>query len=163
MKRIIPLAVLIFSLACASITPTPDDFPPPPPMTVIVELPNVTAVPTFELLPRPITSEDMLDAQTFFLLLKTRVLSGDAVGVAESVRYPLAVGADAIATADEFVASYNVIFNDKVTAALTNTNEEDLTLLPDGVRVGRGEVWFNLFCVDAACSDTKFLITQINN
>ncbi|MFN8380368.1 MAG: hypothetical protein U0V02_00420 [Anaerolineales bacterium] len=161
MKKVIPLIVLFLSLACATIIPTPNDFPPPP-MTVIVELPNVTAVPTFELLPRPITSEKMLDAQTFFLILKTRALSGDDFGIAETVRYPLAVGANVIATTDEFVANYNEIFTDTVMAVLTNTSEEDLVLLPDGVRVGQGEIWFNLFCVDEACSDTQFLIIQIN-
>ena len=161
MKKIIPLIVLMFSLACATIIPTPNDFPPPP-MTVIVELPNVTVVPTFQVRPLPISAEKMDDARTFLLLLKTRVLSGDSVGVSETVRYPIAVGPNAIASADEFVAKYDTIFNDKVMAALTNTNEEDLVLMADGVRVGHDELWFNLFCMDEACSDTQFLITQIN-
>ena len=168
MKKLIPLVVLLFSLACATIIPTPDDFPPPPddfpppPMTVIVELPNVTAVPTFQVRPLPMSAEKMDDAREFFLLLKTRVFSGDSVGISETIRYPIAVGSNAIASADEFVANYDMIFNDKVMAALTNTNEEDLVLMADGVRVGHGEIWFNLFCMDETCSDTQFLMTQIN-
>jgi len=161
MKKVIPMVALIFSLACATLIPTPDDFPPPP-MTVIVELPDVTAVPTFQVRPLPISVEKMVDAQNFFLILKTRVLSGDSVGISESVRYPIAVGPTAIVSADEFVEKYDLIFNDKVMAALTNTNEEDLVLMADGVRVGHNELWFNLFCMDEACSDTQFLITQIN-
>lgn len=161
MKKMFLLIVLMCSLACATLTPTPDDFPPPP-MTVIVELPNVTAVPTFQVRPMPISTEKMDDARSFFLLLKTRVLSGDSVGISEAVRYPIAVGPNAIASADEFVAKYDTIFNDKVMAALTNTNEEDLVFMADGVRVGHSELWFNLFCMDEACSHTQFLITQIN-
>ncbi len=162
MRKIILAFALLISLACASIIPTPNDFPPPP-MTVIVELPNVTAVPTVELQTRPITAEKMSDARTFLLILKTRVASGDDVGIAESVKYPITVGATAIATADEFVENYDTIFNDSIMAALTNANEEELILLPEGVRMGQGEIWFNLFCVDVACADQEFLITQINN
>jgi hypothetical protein len=161
MRKFVLVFILLLSLACATIIPTPNDFPPPP-MTVIVEFPNVTAVPTFELLPHPITSEKMLDAQTFFLILKTRVLSGDNVGISETVKYPLAVGANVISTADEFVANYNEIFTGDIMTALSDTSEEDLTFSPDGVHVGNAAIWFNLFCVDAACSDTQFLITQIN-
>jgi hypothetical protein len=160
--------ILIFAFllsACVSIFPTPNDFPPPP-STVIVEFPNVTAVPTLALRPQPITEEKMSDARTFLLILYTRVASGDDYGIAESVKYPITVdinGPIIIATADEFVAHYNEIFNGKVMDALKNTKEEDLIYLPEGIRVGHGEIWFNLFCVDAACSDTQFLITQINH
>lgn len=163
MKKIILIFAFLLS-ACGSIFPTPNDFPPPP-LMVIVEFPNVTSTPMPELRPQPITQENMSDANAFFLILITRVASGDNHGIAESVKYPITVdinGPTIITTADEFVAHYDKIFNNKVMDALTNTREEDLIYLPKGIRVGQGEIWFNLFCMDAACTDTQFLITQIN-
>jgi hypothetical protein len=81
------------------------------------------------------------------------------------VKYPITVDVDGqvvISTADEFEKYYDRIFTDDVIAALNETNEEDLLLLPEGVRVGQGEVWFNLYCVDLTCNDTQFFITQVN-
>lgn len=165
MKRIIPLVVLFLSLACATIIPTPNDFPPPP-MTVIVEnFPTPFVTTTIEPRPVMITQEKMLDAHTFQLILVTRIAAGDSIGIAETVKYPITVDIDGpvvISTADEFENYYDRIFTDDVIAALNETNEESLVLLPEGVRVGRGEIWFNLYCVDLTCSDTQFLITQIN-
>ena len=175
MRKLVLVFALLLSLACTSILPTPNDFPPapptsdvmPPPSTVIVEFPTVGFVtPTSEPRLQPITEEKMTDARTFFLILTTRVAAGDNYGIAESVKYPITVdinGPTVIASADEFVTHYDEVFNDKVIDALTNTREEDLIYLPEGIRLGHGEIWFNLFCVDAACSDTHFLITQINH
>lgn len=165
MKKKILALTLLLSLACVSILSTPNDFPPPP-LTVIVEFPHVTALPTFELRPSPIMQEKMSDARAFHLILLTRVAAGDSAGIAEMVKYPIPVNLDrstVIATADEFELYYDRIFNNGVIEALTETSEGDLILLPEGVRVGQGEIWFNLFCTDAACADTQFLITQINN
>ena len=165
MRKFALAFALLLSLACASIIPTPNDFPPPP-MTVIVEdfpTPFVTA--TIEPRLAVITPEKMQDAYTFQLILVTRIAAGDSTGVAETVKYPITVDVDGpvvISTADEFENYYDRIFTDKVITALNETNEEDLLLLPEGVRVGQGEVWFNLYCVDLTCSDTQFLITQIN-
>ena len=47
------LLILIFLAGC-SLIPTPDDFPSPPPMTPIVEWPQVTATTTIEPNLRPI-------------------------------------------------------------------------------------------------------------
>jgi hypothetical protein len=44
-----------------------------------------------------------------------------------------------------------------------DNSEEDLVNGVVGIRVGNGELWFNLFCMDAACTEKEFLITQINN
>lgn len=46
---------------------------------------------------------------------------------------------------------------------MTSSQGQDLVLLPDGVQAANGAIWFNLFCVDAACTEAHFLITQINN
>lgn len=162
MKKYILLFGLMM-LACSSLVPTPDDFPPPPPMTVIVELPNVTPTTTIEPRLALITPEKMTDAQSFHLKVFTMAVAGDSAGIAEMVKYPLTVQGLVVTTADEFDSNFKDIFNDRVMEALSDTSETNLILLPEGVRVGQGEVWFNLYCVDLTCSDTHFLITQINN
>jgi hypothetical protein len=164
-KRSFPLFCVLMA-ACASLPETPNDFPPPP-STVIVEFPTPGfATPTLELRLRPITEDKMEDARAFFLILYTRVLSGDSYGIAESVKYPIAVELNPmsmIAGPEEFVAHYDQIFSDRIVNALTDTDEEDLIQLPEGIRIGHGEIWFNLFCTDPTCVDSQFLITQINN
>jgi hypothetical protein len=166
MRKLILLFTLLLSLACASMLPTPDDFPPPP-MTVIVEdFPTPFVTVTIEPRTALITSEKMQDAQSFHLILVTRVAAGDSTGIAEMVKYPITVNLDGsivIANADEFEVYYDRIFTDDFIKVLMETNDDDLNLLFDGIRVGKGELWFNLFCVDMVCSDTQFLITQINS
>jgi hypothetical protein len=166
MKKYLLILGLVF-LSCSTFAPTPDDFPPPPPMTVIVEIPPVTPTTTIEPRSAPITQENMLDAQNFHLILVTRLAAGDSIGIAETVKYPITVNIDGlpitISSVSEFETYYDQIFTDNIIEAVTDTSEENLLLLPEGIRIGHGEVWFNLYCVDLTCSDTQFLITQINN
>jgi hypothetical protein len=182
MKKIIFLLPLLI-LACNSIIPTPiptfNDFPPPPPtyltgialtprMTTIVEFPQETSTPTYE--PRPslnLQPNTLDDARTFLLILKTQVAAGDTYGFAEKVRYPIQVKVNGslktISTRDEFLENEKSILNDKFISALNLADENKVVIMPEGFRVGNGELWINQFCMDAACSDTEFFITQINN
>lgn len=164
MKKMLALAVILLA-GCAS-TPTPDDFPPPPPMTVIVELPPVTATATLAPNMRPILPEDMQEAQTFFLILKMSMAAGDDVRIAESVRYPIRVSMNGqetlIADPDQFLEMYDRIFDEEFINTLSGIEETDLSLTTSGVQVGNGELWFHYFCADPGCSDSQFLITQIN-
>jgi hypothetical protein len=140
-------------------------------MTVIVELPTPGRAPTATFLPqpvvRPITAADMQAAGTFFLLLKTAAIAGDDRSIAQRIRYPIVVRLDAqrvtILSATDFSRNYPRIFDGPFLQAIIAADEEKLVLLPDGIRVGNGELWLNLFCMDPACSQTQFLITQINN
>jgi hypothetical protein len=135
-------------------------------MTPIVEWPQLTATATLEPRMRPILSNDMQDAETFFLIVKTSLAAGDDLRIAESVKYPLRVkmGGQEILLKDqrEFLDQYGKIFDQGFTDVLFEMDEANLTLLPNGVQVGNGELWFNYFCVDLSCSDAQFLITQIN-
>ena len=164
MKKIM-LLVVIFLMGCGFI-PNPDDFPSPPPMTPIVEFPQVTATATIEPRTRPILPNDIQDAETFFLIIKTSVAAGDDMGIAKLVKYPIHVriNAQEIVLKDqrEFLDQYEKIFDEGFINVLFEIDESDLTLLPNGVQVGNGELWFNYFCVDLTCSDMQFLITQIN-
>jgi hypothetical protein len=163
MKKIILLGS-VFLTACGSFLPTPNDFPPP--MTVIVQnFPTVFVTSTIEPRPSMITQDDMQEASNFSLILLTRVVSGDSLGVAEMVKYPITINLDTpivIASAEEFEQNYVRIFNEELIDVIANISDADLTLLPEGIRVGQGEIWFNLYCVDLTCSDTEFFITQIN-
>jgi hypothetical protein len=135
-------------------------------MTTIVEWPQVTETATLEPRMRPILSNDMQDAETFFLIVKTSMAAGDDVGIAERVKYPIRVKMDrremVLKDQREFLDQYGKIFDQGFMTALSEIDETNLTLLPNGVQVGNGELWFNCFCVDVSCSDSQFLITQIN-
>ena len=164
--RELMVLVLFFITGCG-VLPTPDDFPPPPPMTSIVEWPQVTPTTTLEPRMRPILSNDMQDAETFFLIVKTSLAAGDDLKIAESIKYPVLVkisGQEGLLKDQrEFLDQYEKIFDQGFITALFEMDEANLTLLPNGVQVGNGELWFNYFCVDLSCSDAQFLITQINN
>jgi hypothetical protein len=123
--------------------------------------------PTLEPRLRPITSRDMADARTFFLILKTQIAAGDDYGFAEKVHYPIQVVLDGRKTtfteSSELAKNLRAILTEPVLDAITQTSEEDLIFLPEGIRVGHGELWFNLYCTDPTCTDSQFMITQINN
>lgn len=159
----------LFVVACGVIptsAPTPNDFPPPPPMTPIVEFPQVTPTTTIEPRMRPILSEDMRDAENFFLILKTSMMAGDDTRIAESVQYPIHVklrGQEIVLNNQkDFLDQYEKIFDQEFVKAVADIDESSLILMPNGVQVGNGELWFNYFCKDLACSSSQFLITQIN-
>lgn len=172
MKKLL-LIGLLWLAACA---PHPNDFPPRPPtaetsppvgMTVIVELPIVTVVSTPTPNPQLILPENLSDAENFFLLLKLALLAGDQTTVAEAVRYPLNVRVNGQMTtlrnADELLKNYDQVFNPNLVQALTNTSETDLTNLPDGLRVGNGQLWLGRFCLAADCREPVFWVMRINN
>lgn len=164
MRKGFLLAVFLM-MGCALIS-TPEDFPPPPPMTVIVEIPQVTATTTIEPRMRPILPDNLQDAETTFLIVKTAAAAGDDVKVAELVKYPVRVKLNGqeiiIRDQQEFLDQYEKIFDQGFITTLFEMDEANLTLQPNGIKVGNGELWFNYFCTDLACSDSQFLITQIN-
>jgi hypothetical protein len=169
MKKLALLCILLLT-ACMlkpNDFPTPPPFNPPPKMTVIVELPVQTATPVVELRIKPILGNDKSNTATFFLITKTKFLAGDDQGIAESVKYPIKVrlnGSETVInTAADFVKNFKAIFNDKVSKALIESDENELLITAKGVRIGNGELWFNQFCSDAVCAKGEFLITQINN
>ena len=101
------------------------------------------------------------------MIVKTSLAAGDDLKIAESIKYPVRVkigGQEGILKDQrEFLDQYEKIFDQGFITALFEMDEASLTLLPNGVQVGNGELWFNYFCVDLSCSDAQFLITQINN
>ena len=161
-------AVLLLLAACIPLYPTPDDFPEPP-MTPIIEFPTPAFPPTAAPRPRlkPVFESDMADARTFFLVTKVAVTAGDSSLVAERVLYPIVVNINGrpmtIASAAEFERNYDGIFDRQLQDAMLEASEEDVVLTLDGLKAADGAVWFNLFCLEAACPEPQFLITQINH
>jgi len=166
MKKLFWLIAPIIILACNQLIPTPNDFPPPPPLTPILEFPQVTATSTIEPRSRPVLPDDMDDAKTFFLILKTSIAAGDDLGVSKLVKYPIHVnlnGQDLLLhDQSEFLDAYDQIFDPEFATAIFNMDEAELSLQPNGVKTKNGELWFNYYCADLTCSDSQFLITQIN-
>jgi|RhiMetdeSRZDD1v2_1073273.scaffolds.fasta_scaffold152461_3 hypothetical protein len=164
LRKLIGLAV--FLITGCGLAPTPDEFPSPPPMTVIVEVPQVTATITLEPRLRPILPADLQDAETLFLIVKTAIAAGDDLKVAELVKYPIRVTLEGqeslLKDRQEFLDYYEKIFDEGFIQTVFEMDETNLTLLPNGVQAGNGELWFNYFCTDISCSDAQFLITQIN-
>ena len=164
MKWILLLTIILL-LGCGLFS-GPNDFPPPPEMTPIVEWPQVTATATMEPRLRPVLSKDMQDAETFILILKTSMAAGDDQRIAESVKYPLRVRIDGqemlLLNESEFLSVYEKIFDQEFVDRIFEFDESDLLLLADGFQAANGALWFNYFCVDPECSESQFLITQIN-
>ncbi len=161
-------ALLLLSFACIPILPTPDDFPPPP-WTPIVEFPTPASPPTATLAPRlrPILASDMADARTLFLLTQVAITAGDSALIAERVLYPITVYIDGrpttISSASSFEDAYPTIFQGRLQDAILSASENELVLMPDGIHAADGTLWFNLYCLDPTCIESRFLITRINN
>ena len=148
--------------------PTPADFPSPP-WTQIVEFPTPAFLPTSVPRPmfKPIQPDDMDEARTLLLLLQVGIAAGDSGLVAERVLYPIEARVNGqpatIASASELEATYDAVFHSKFREIILDTEEDEVKLMLDGVRVANGALWFNQFCTDSACTESQFLITAINN
>ena len=163
MRRLFLICGLILA-GCTAIPPTPNL--PPPPQTVIVEVPwpTVTPIPADRI--KPITDTDLSEAGTFLLILKTMVIAGDSGGVAERVAYPLIVSVDGellvLQNAADFEQSYDRIVNQHILEVLAASDEDDLLFTFGGIKLGNGELWFNQYCMDGACTQGELKISEIN-
>ena len=157
---------LLFGLSLAACVP--NDFPPRPHGTIIVEFPTPLAA-TLVATPRikPIPGDDRSNATALFYVIKTSALAVNNRGFAGNVLYPVRVNLNGqgstISTQADFIKSYSEIFNDKLMKSLESADEDNLFITFNGVQVGTGVFWFNQFCTNAACTQGRFLITEINN
>lgn len=135
----------------------------------MVEFPTPAAPPTSVPRPmaKPIYPSDMQEARTLLLLLQVAFTAGDSGLIAERVLYPVEVRVNGqpatIASASALEASYDAIFHVNFRESILAAEDDDVKLTLNGVEVGDGALWFNQFCMDAACTESQFLITQINN
>ena len=156
MKKLFLFFVLLLS-ACAPAEPS---FP-------VNQYPTPFPTPTLAIITKPMGELEKDAAREFFYHLKVHILSVEFEHTGEEVRYPITVMVDgqpkAYAYVAEFTADFNKIFSDEMIQKFGSTDESELTFTPSGVKVADGFVWFDLICMDPACEEAEFLITQINN
>ena len=121
--------------------------------------PPIVAESTVDFSPAGLQTDEVL---RFYLTLKKAGESNDRDTVAALVSYPLAVqtetGSKTFATPDEFLAAYNLVMTERVITALTKSDYEHLFSNYQGVRVGRGEIWFGGVYEDGAETYTVKII-----
>lgn len=83
------------------------------------------------------------------------------------MRYPITVMVEGQAKTyvyvSEFSEDFNLIFPEERVQMIISTDESELVFTKDGVMFPDGMIWFDLICLDTACENAEFLITEINN
>jgi len=152
MKKII-FVVMFIIVACA-----------PAPINIY---PTRHPTPTLAINTRPIEDTEKEEALNFFYELKIQMALGEYEHFTEEVRYPITAKVDgqpkAFVFAVEFEVNFKKVFSEAVIQKFISTDESELTFTPSGVKVADGIIWFDLICLDPACENAEFLITEINN
>jgi hypothetical protein len=122
--------------------------------------------PTLAVLTMPIEEDNVEEAYEFFYEIKNLIALGEYEHFAEEVRYPITAAVDGQPKTYIFVAEleadFESIFDPETRLRLISIDESELTFTPQGVMVADGILWFDLICMDPACDETEFLITEIN-
>ena len=154
MKRLL-FAIAVILSGCISRPRIENVYPTPAP------------TPTLAVLTRPITNEDKEAALDFFYHLKVHIVSSEFEHIAEEVRYPITVMVEGqtktYVYVSEFSEDFNLIFPEERVQMIISTDESELVFTKDGVMFPDGMIWFDLICLDTACENAEFLITEINN
>jgi hypothetical protein len=173
--KILIFIFVLFLAACGALpvsaqpTPVVNQYPTllPAATPVVNQYPTLLPTPTLAVNTRPIGAEETTEALNFFYELKNRVALGQYEHFAEEIRYPITVQVEGVPKsfifAAEFEANFEKIFNQELIQKFISTDESELTFTPDGVKVADGIVWFDFICMDSACEEAEFLITEINN
>jgi hypothetical protein len=159
------LLVTLFLVAC---TPAVVESQATDTTTPIVnQYPTLLPTPTLAVNTKPIDEDEKEEAFSYFYELKNNMALGKYEHIAEEIRYPITVNVDGkpitFVYASEFEAYFEKIFKKEAIQKFISTDESELTFMPNGVKVADGIVWFNLICMDPACDEAEFLITEINN
>lgn len=164
MKRNV-LLVTLFLVACTSAAVKPQATGAATP--IINQYPTLLPTPTLAINTRPISEEEKEEAFNFFYELKNNMALGKYEHFAEEIRYPITVNVNGqpiiFVYVSEFEANFEKIFSKEMNQKFISTDESELTFTPNGVKVADGIIWFNLICMDTACEEAEFLITEINN
>jgi hypothetical protein len=162
MKKIILFAVLLLASCVPATEPSPAAATP-----IVNRYPTLLPTPTLAVQTKLIQESDREDAYNFFYELKNNVALRKFEHFAEEIRYPITVNVDGkpktFIYVAEFESNFEKIFSADTIQKFISTDESKLTFTPDGVKVADGIIWFNLICMDPACQETEFMITEINN
>ena len=135
--------------------------------TFVDQYPTPLPTPTLAVKSKSIGPDEMEEALNFFYELKIHMASAEYEHFAEEIRYPITVNVEGESKTFIFVAefeeNFEKIFSQQMIQRFISTDESELTFTPDGVKVADGIIWFDLICMDTACENTEFLITEINN
>jgi hypothetical protein len=164
MKKIFLLLGFLLA-ACAPAPATPEITETATP--IFNQYPTLMPTPTLAVVTKPIIEAEKENAYNFFYEMKNKMALKDYDHFAEEIRYPITVRMDGqpktIVYAAEFDANFEKIFSPEQIQKFISTDESELTFTPTGVRVADGMVWFDLICMDPACEEAEFLLTEINN
>ncbi|HEU0293943.1 MAG TPA: hypothetical protein VFR47_14480 [Anaerolineales bacterium] len=138
-----------------------------PPQPVFVDqYPTLLPTPTLAVITKPIGMDEKEEVFDFFYELKNLMALDEYEHFAEEIRYPITVNVDGQAKTfiyvAEFEADFEKIFSEDVIQRFISTDESELIFTQNGVKVPDGIIWFNLICMDSACEEEEFLITEIN-
>lgn len=165
MKKLL-FCILLFVVSCGPVRPT-QPAPVLTPTEIINQYPTLMPTPTLAVLTKPIDEAKKEEAFNYFYEQKNKMALGEYEHFAEEIRYPITVKVDGqpktYIYAAEFTADFQKIFSKEMIQRFISTDESELTFTPSGVRVADGIIWFDLICMDSACEEAEFLITQINN
>jgi len=138
-----------------------------PPTEILNQYPTPLPTPTLAVNTRLIGEAEKEEAYNFFYEQKIHVTLGEYEHFAEEIRYPITVKVDGqpktFIFAAEFEANFEKIFSQQAIQEFISTDESALTFSDRGVKVANGIIWFDLICMDPACTEAEFLITEINN
>ncbi len=141
MKYVLPLCLALVLWGCE--TPEPAERPAEAPDTMAADyaLEPPPDAPNFT-----VAGLEEAEVSAFFETLKQAVARDDRRKVASLVAYPITVQLDGQPTTlkdtAEFVARYPDLLNEHVKAAVQAAEVNRLFVNWQGVRVGRGEIWF---------------------
>jgi hypothetical protein len=138
-----------------------------PPTEIINQYPTAMPTPTLAVITKALAEEEQNEALNFFYELKNNMALGKYDHFAEEIRYPITINVDgapkSFIFAAEVEANFNKIFTEEAIKKFISTDESELIFTLDGVKLPDGSVWFDLICMDPACEEAEFLITEINN
>jgi len=162
-KKILLVALFLAACTPAVVEPQATDTATP----IVDQYPTLLPTPTLAINTKPIGEDEKEEAFSYFYELKNNMALGKYEHFAEEIRYPITINADGqpetFVYVSEFEANFEKIFGKEAIQKFISTDESELTFTPNGVKVADGIIWFNLICMDPACDNAEFLITEINN
>lgn len=167
--RCLLLAVLVVLL------PACDSQPPPAESAQSTEAPSDPAAAINAADPSDAQIDQTIDEvlgdhaayRRLFDDLQRAVAHDDRAGFATLVSYPIEVTIDGqtrtIADAEAFVSRYDEILTNEIRSTIQSQRYADVMVNWQGVMLGDGQVWLNGVCVDSPCSESRPLVTTLQN
>jgi len=162
MKKVVSVMFLCLVAAACALRPTST-----PPTQIVNQYPTLLPTPTLAVQTKVIEEDEKEEALNFFYELKIHMAAGEYHHLTDEIRYPITINVGgkpkSFVYAAELEANFDKIFSKEEIKTFISTDESELTFTANGVKVAGGIMWFDLICMDPACEQAEFLITEINN